>query len=82
MSLTEKSVVDLIEIVEDGVVRVRTATVILKDDKEISRSFHRHILEPGSNLDGQAARVSAVATATWTDEVVSNYKASLPKEIT
>tara|TARA_Y100000114_G_scaffold54201_1_gene49521 strand:+ start:501 stop:746 length:246 start_codon:yes stop_codon:yes gene_type:complete len=79
MALTEEQIVDEITVVEDGIVRVRTATVIKRDDVEINRSFHRHMLAPGDSLDGQDPRVTAVANATWTDEVVAAYKASLPE---
>ena len=76
MALTEQTIVDKIEVVENGSVQVRTATVIKRDDVEISRSFHRHVLAPGDDLTDQDARVSAIATATWTDEVVTAYQAS------
>ena len=76
MALTEEQVVDKIEVIENGCVQVRTATVIKRDGTEINRSFHRHVLTPGSDLTDQDARVSAIATATWTDEVVSAYAAS------
>jgi len=76
MALTEETIVDKIEVVENGSVQVRTATVIKRDDVEINRSFHRHVLAPGDSLDGQDARVSAIATATWTDEVVAAYAAA------
>jgi hypothetical protein len=79
MALTEEKVVDQIEVVEDGIVRVRTATVIKRDGVEINRSFHRHMLCPGDDLSGQDARVTAIANATWTSKVISDYKASLPK---
>ena len=79
MALTEQQVVDEITVVEDGIVRVRTATVIKRDGVEINRSFHRHILCPGDDLTGQDARVTAVANATWTSKVISDYKASQPK---
>ncbi len=81
MALTEEQVVDKIEVVENGSVQVRTATVIKRDDVEINRSFHRHVLTPGSDLTDQDARVSAIANATWTDEVVTAYQASLTEEI-
>ena len=79
MSLTEQKVVDQIEVVEDGIVRVRTATKILKDGTEIGRTFHRHILAPGDDLTGQDSRVTAIANATWTSQVIADYKASLPE---
>jgi len=81
MALTEQTIVDKIEVVENGSVQVRTATVIKRDDVEINRSFHRHVLAPGDDITDQDARVSAIATATWTDEVVTAYQASLTQEI-
>lgn len=76
MALTEETIVDKIEVVENGSVQVRTATVIKRDGVEINRSFHRHVLAPGDDLTDQDARVSAIANATWTDEVVSAYQAA------
>ena len=78
MALTETNIVDKIEVIENGSLQGRTANVILRDDAEISRSFHRHVLAPGSDLAGEDARVVAVANATWTDEVVDAYKAFIP----
>ena len=76
MALSEQSIVDKIEVIENGSLQVRTANVILRDDEEISRSFHRHVLPPVSDLSGEDERVAAVATATWTDEVVADYEKS------
>ena len=75
--LTEEIIVDKIEVVENGTVQVRTANVIKRDGIEINRSFHRHVLAPGSELAGEDARVAAIASVTWTDEVVAAYQASL-----
>ena len=66
MSLTEEQVVDKIEILETGIIQVRKATVIKKDNVEINRSFHRHVLAPDDDLTGQDARVSAVAKTVCT----------------
>ena len=64
MALTETQEVDLIEIVGTNI-QVRTATVIKRDDVEISRNFHRHVLAQGDDLTGQDARVVAIANAIW-----------------
>ncbi|MAK56748.1 MAG: hypothetical protein CML17_13050 [Pusillimonas sp.] len=49
MALTESIQYDKIEVVGPyKVVQVRKATIIKKDDVEITRSFHRYILEPGT----------------------------------
>ena len=76
MALTEETIVDKIEVIENGSLQVRTATVIKKDDVEINRSFHRHVLAPGDDLTDQDTRVSAIANVTWTDEVITAYQES------
>jgi hypothetical protein len=78
--LTEETIVDKIEVIENGCVQVRAANVIKRDGIEINRSFHRHVLAPGDDLTGQDARVAAIANATWTNEVVAAYQASLNNE--
>jgi len=52
MALTETIEYDKIEVVgQYKVVQVRKATVIKKDGVELTRSFERFVLEPGT-LDG------------------------------
>ncbi len=75
MALSKTIVVDKIEVLERGQVQVRTATVISEDGTELSRNFHRHVLEPGDDTTGQDDRVAAVAAATWTTEVVAAWDA-------
>ncbi len=74
MALTKETIVDKIEVLEIGQVQVRTATRVLEDGAVLSSSFHRHVLAPGDDLSGQDAKVSAIATATWTPEVVTAYE--------
>jgi hypothetical protein len=71
-------VVDKIEVLEKGQIQVRTATKIVEEGNVISTTYHRHVLSPADDLTGQDARVVAIAQATWTEEVVSAYQASLP----
>ena len=76
MALTEASVVDKIEIVgEFRAVQVRTATVIYRDDVELNRSFHRHVVQPGDDYSGEDAEVQAVCAAVHTPEVIAAYEA-------
>lgn len=74
MSLTKTIVVDRIEVLEDGQLQVRTATVVAEDGNELSRSFHRGVLEPGDDTTGQDQRVIDVAAATWTPQVIADYE--------
>jgi urease accessory protein UreE len=63
------------EVLQDAQIQVRTATVVAEDGVELSRSFHRHVLEPGDDTSGQDDRVAAVAAAAWTPEVIATWDA-------
>jgi hypothetical protein len=77
MALTKTEVVDKIEVLENGTIQVRCATRIDEDGTVLSSSFHRHVLSPGDDLTDQDLKVSAIANATWTPEVVSAYEATV-----
>lgn len=68
MALTESIEYDKIEVLEYAV-QVREATVIKKDDKELTRSFHRYTLYPDSDISNEPAKVQAVCNAVFTDAV-------------
>lgn len=70
-------IVDRIEVVENGCVQVRTKTAILENGKQISGTFHRHVVVPGDDYSKEDARVRAICAATHTPEVVAAYQASL-----
>ena len=75
MALTETTEYDKIEVVgQYKAVQVRKATVIKKDDKELTRSFERYVLNPDSSLDGQPTDVTAICNAVWTDAVKESWK--------
>ena len=88
MALTESIEYDKIEVV--GIykhVQVRKATVIKKDDKELSRSYERYVLQAGAldesdnlvdtDLSAEPAEVSAICNAVWTTDVKTAWKAKL-----
>lgn len=75
MALTETTKVDQIELVENGSIQVRTATIIERDGTEISRSFHRHVKHPGEDVSNEDPKVQAIANAIWTSEVIAAYQA-------
>ena len=88
MALSESIEYDKIEVVgQYKAVQVRKATVIKKDGKELTRSFERYVLEPGTldasdnlvdtDISGEPAEVSAIATAAWTTDVKAAWKAKL-----
>lgn len=68
--------VDLIEVVENGTLQVRTKTAIKEDGVEISSKFHRHVVVPGADVSGEDAKVQAICAAVHTPDVIAAYKAA------
>ena len=77
--LEKQIVVDLIETIQNGSVQVRTKTAILEDGKEISSTFHRHVVVPGDDYSAEDARVKAICSVIHTQSVVDAYKATLDR---
>ena len=86
MALTEETIQDKIEVVSGTHIQVRTATIIKRDDVEISRSFHRHVLHPCTKASGswadtdisnESTKVQAICNAVWTDSVKAAYKTAI-----
>jgi hypothetical protein len=68
--------VDLIEVIENGCVQVRTKTAIKENGVEISSKFHRHVVVPGADYSGEDAKVQAIAASIHTAEVIAAYVAA------
>ncbi len=76
MSLEKVISVDLIEVVENGCIQVRTKTAVKEDGIEISNKFHRHVVVPGADVSGEDAKVQAIAASIHTADVVAAYEAA------
>ena len=74
MALTENISIDQIEIVADWNIQVRQATIIERDGKFVSRTFHRWVLNPDMDISDQEQKVKDIANAAWTDEVKAAYE--------
>ena len=89
MAITKEIIEDKIEVVGDYKnIQVRTATVITEDGVELSRSFHRHVLEcvssvkndddswthTDTDISGESAEVPGIANAVWTDTIKAAKK--------
>lgn len=64
-------------ITEFGHVQVRRITRIMEDGKEISKSYHRHVISPGESTEGQDERTIELAKAVHTPEVIAAYQARM-----
>jgi hypothetical protein len=71
--LNETIKVDLIELTEFNTIQIRTATIIERDGVEISKSYHRHVINPGDDYSQEDPKVQAIANAIWTQEVIDSY---------
>ena len=84
MAITKRTEEDKIEVVGPyKSIQVRTATVIEEDGVELSRSFHRHVLQcvssvkndddtwthTDTDVTGESIEVQGIATAVWTDAI-------------
>lgn len=78
--LEKIEIVDRIEVLENGSVQVRTKTTIMEDGKQISGTFHRHVVSPGDDYNAEDARVQSICAAVHTAEVIAAYKAVQIKE--
>jgi hypothetical protein len=88
MALAESIEYDKIEIVgQYKAVQVRKATVIKKDGVELTRTYFRYVLHPGTldasdnlvdtDLSAEPAEISAICTAAWTTDVKAAWKTKL-----
>ena len=92
MALTETQENDKIEVVNKWNIQVRNANIIKKDGVELTRSFHRKVLTPGTldasdnlvdtDISGEDADVQAICNAAWTSQVKTDYTAFLVAEKT
>ena len=88
MALVESIEYDKIEVVTKlKYIQVRKATVITKDDVELSRTFERYTLECGTldasnnlvetDISAQPVEVQAVCNAVWSGTVKVAWKTKL-----
>ncbi len=83
MALTKEFEYDCEVRTEFKHVQVRKATIVKDDGVELSRSYHRHVLQcrtkdgdtwGDTDISGEDASVQAVCNAVWTDDVKSAYE--------
>ena len=89
MALTERNENDKIEVVgQYKAIQVRRADIVERDGVEIARTFHRHVLHPGTlgvgvttlvdtDISGEDADVQAICNAAWTDAVKEAWRVKL-----
>jgi len=71
--LTKNTFIDQITIGEDKTLFIREATIIMDDEVQISKTFHRTTLEPGTDVSEWDQSVKDIANLVWTPEAVQAY---------
>ena len=88
MALTKTLIEDKIEVVGDYKhIQIRTATVIKEDSKELSRSYHRRVLHPGTlddsdnlvetDVSSESQEIQDITKAVWTTAIKDAWKNKL-----
>ena len=75
MSLDKQILIDRIEIVENGTVQVRQATIITDDGNQVSKTYHRWCIAPGEDYSTQEQQVQDICKVAHTPEVIAAYQA-------
>jgi hypothetical protein len=90
MAITKETEIAKIEVVNQWDVQVRVDTIIKEDNVEISRTAHRHFLQPcksvkdysnntwthtDTDISSEDVKVQAICNATWTDAIKTAFKA-------
>jgi hypothetical protein len=81
MALEKVISVDLIEVIENGSIQVRTKTAIMEDGKQVSGTFHRHVVAPGADYSAEDAKVQAICAAVHTAGVIAAYQATVAQGV-
>jgi len=75
MSLDKQTKIDRIEVIENGTVQVRQATIITDNGNQVSRTFHRWCIAPGEDYSTQEQQVQDICKVAHTSEVIAAYQA-------
>lgn len=77
MAVTKETVVDKIEVLEDGFMQVRRARYFLEDGvRSGAPEFKRVAYHPGADVSQETARVRAIAQVVWTPQVIAAWEAA------
>jgi hypothetical protein len=81
MAITKETQIGKIEVVgKHKFVQVRTDTVVMEDNEELSRKYHRHTLAPNAVITDEHSEVQAVCNAVWTQDVKDAYATFLANQ--
>ena len=68
--------VDRVEVVENGVIQIRTRITFVENGQQEVSKLHRHTIVPGDDYSNEDQKVQAVCSAIHTPEVIEAYQLS------
>lgn len=78
MALQKVTVLDKLEVLEDGTLQVRHASYIVDGKERITASmYHRSVFVPGAEVPTKTlgyAKIAAVRDVVWTAAVITAYQ--------
>lgn len=77
MAFTKSTEVDRVEVLGNGVIQVRWATIVFEDGTEIMRRNHRRVYEVAQDMSTEPNILQNVATAVWVPAIKDKRLAEL-----
>lgn len=68
-----KQVTEDHHITENRMIEVRTITRLFEDGKEINKTYHRHVVSPIDNLEGETELTKSIAKAILEPTVIEDF---------
>lgn len=67
MAITKTTEIGSMNVLPMGQIQVRTDTIIKEDGVELSRTYHRHVVEPDTDITNEDQRVKDISATVHTD---------------
>jgi hypothetical protein len=78
--IATKLTIDLIEVMQNDVIRIRIKTSVWSNDEQIAESFEHRVIAPGADYSNEDAKVQAIAAIIHVPDVVAAYQAAQAAE--
>ena len=66
---------------ENGHIQVRQITRLIEDGKEVSKTYHRHVVSPGDDYSCDDERTKKIAAAFHDEATIKAYKDKIAKQM-
>ena len=61
----ETKQIDRIEVINGSIIQVREVTIVMKDDVEIAKTYHRWSFNPNDDISSMPQEVKDIANIVW-----------------